>query len=97
MNHFFRNNLRDDGCFKEAAALREEFGRILGGRQATKVVHQCGSGRHGVPEPAGDGSRRALRLAALSRLMERMVRGSRTSGGDRPGLSTALPVNLAQV
>lgn len=44
VNHFFRNNLRDDGCFKEAAALREEFGRILGGRQTTKVVHQCGSG-----------------------------------------------------
>lgn len=44
LNRFFRDNLRDDGCFKQASVLREEFGALLKGQRARRVVHQCGSG-----------------------------------------------------
>lgn len=37
-------NLTDDGTFKPAALLREEFTLLLGGRQPHQVVHMCGSG-----------------------------------------------------
>lgn len=43
-NRFFRNNLERDGSFKLPAVLREEFLEVLGGRPATEVIHQCGSG-----------------------------------------------------
>ena len=43
-NRFFRLNLDDTGAFKNAAALRREFGPYLGGRDARAMVHQCGSG-----------------------------------------------------
>ncbi|NTV10672.1 MAG: sulfurtransferase [Zoogloea sp.] len=44
INRFFRTNLGPDGCFKQAALLREEFGELLHGVDAHRVVHQCGSG-----------------------------------------------------
>ena len=45
MNRFYFDNLDDDGCFfKPAAELRAEFAALLGGRPATQVVQQCGSG-----------------------------------------------------
>lgn len=37
-------NLQDDGTFKPAAALREEYGSLLQNVPAGEVVHQCGSG-----------------------------------------------------
>lgn len=43
-NRFFRDNLIGGGCFKQASVLREEFGALLKGRDAHRVVHQCGSG-----------------------------------------------------
>jgi len=43
-NRFFRDNLGANGCFKQASVLREEFGALLKGRDAHRVVHQCGSG-----------------------------------------------------
>ena len=43
-NRFFRNNLAADGRFKPAAALRQEFEAVLGGRPAAEMVAQCGSG-----------------------------------------------------
>lgn len=43
-NRFFRENFREDGCFKPASVLREEFDAILHGQAASTVVHQCGSG-----------------------------------------------------
>jgi len=43
-NRFFRDNLIGGGCFKQASVLREEFGTLLKGRDAHRVVHQCGSG-----------------------------------------------------
>lgn len=44
INRFFRDNLGADGCFKQAALLREEFGVLLHGVAPQRVVHQCGSG-----------------------------------------------------
>ncbi|MCK0510845.1 sulfurtransferase [Aromatoleum buckelii] len=43
-NRFFRDNLIGGACFKQASVLREEFGALLKGRDAHRVVHQCGSG-----------------------------------------------------
>ena len=45
VNRFYFDNLDDAGCyFKPAGELRAEFDAILGGRQASAVVQQCGSG-----------------------------------------------------
>lgn len=44
LNRFFKDNLDTQGRFKHAAALREEFMRVLGGAPIDQVVHQCGSG-----------------------------------------------------
>ena len=44
INRSFRNNLGADGCFKPDAVLREDFARVIGPRNATDIVHQCGSG-----------------------------------------------------
>jgi len=43
-NRPYTENLGADGRFKPAAALREEFGRLLAGRAPAEVVHMCGSG-----------------------------------------------------
>ncbi len=43
-NRFFKDNLRPDGRFKPADALRREFDALLGSRGADAIVHQCGSG-----------------------------------------------------
>ena len=44
INRFFRDNLGTHGRFKQASVLREEFGTLLKGSDARRVVHQCGSG-----------------------------------------------------
>ncbi len=44
VNRFFRDNLTPGGTFKQASVLREEYGTLLNGRDAHRVVHQCGSG-----------------------------------------------------
>ncbi|MCK6387820.1 sulfurtransferase [Zoogloea sp.] len=44
INRFFQDNLGADGCFKQAAVLQEEFGKLIKGGDAHKVVAQCGSG-----------------------------------------------------
>ncbi|MCC4117013.1 sulfurtransferase [Aromatoleum toluclasticum] len=44
INRFFRDNLDGRGHFKQASILREEFGALLKGGDAHRVVHQCGSG-----------------------------------------------------
>jgi thiosulfate/3-mercaptopyruvate sulfurtransferase len=43
-NRFFKDNLAPDGRFKSAAELRAEWAPLLGGRPATELVQQCGSG-----------------------------------------------------
>lgn len=44
INRFFRLNLAEDGRFKPAYRLREEWGELLGGHTGEGVIHQCGSG-----------------------------------------------------
>jgi thiosulfate/3-mercaptopyruvate sulfurtransferase len=45
-NHFFRENLAEDGRFKDAQTLRKQWLAFLGKprAEATAWVHQCGSG-----------------------------------------------------
>ena len=52
-----------------------------------QVVHQCGSRRHRLPQPAGDGARRPGRRGAVPGLVERVVR--------RPGAARWPAVDLA--
>ncbi len=49
LNRSFNHNLKDDGFFKSAEALRTEFDTLLGSRDAATVVHHCGSGVSAVP------------------------------------------------
>ena len=44
VNRFFKHNLGEDGCFKSAATLKQEFAAVLNVQSPTSVVHQCGSG-----------------------------------------------------
>ncbi|MEO6800235.1 MAG: sulfurtransferase [Rhodanobacter sp.] len=44
LNRPFADNLDDDGRFKPAAQLREEFTAVLAGAAPAHVVHMCGSG-----------------------------------------------------
>jgi thiosulfate/3-mercaptopyruvate sulfurtransferase len=44
VNRFWKENLEADGRFKAAERLRPEFDAILGGLDASQVVHMCGSG-----------------------------------------------------
>jgi len=43
-NRLFKNNLQDDGRFKPAEQLRQEFDSLLAPYAPAEVVHQCGSG-----------------------------------------------------
>jgi thiosulfate/3-mercaptopyruvate sulfurtransferase len=49
LNRPFGLNIGADGLFKSAAVLRREFDALLGGRDAAKVIHHCGSGVSAVP------------------------------------------------
>ena len=49
LNRPFTNNFGPDGKFKPAAELRAEFEALLGHRDPSTVVHQCGSGVSAVP------------------------------------------------
>jgi thiosulfate/3-mercaptopyruvate sulfurtransferase len=44
LNRFWKDNLSDDGCFKEKSTLRQEFEAILGKTPAEESVFYCGSG-----------------------------------------------------
>ena len=44
INAFFMNNLNDDGTFKDAALLREQWQKIIGKKPLQQIVNQCGSG-----------------------------------------------------
>jgi thiosulfate/3-mercaptopyruvate sulfurtransferase len=49
LNRPFNTNLGADGLFKSAALLRTEFDALLAGRDASQVIHHCGSGVSAVP------------------------------------------------
>jgi thiosulfate/3-mercaptopyruvate sulfurtransferase len=59
-NRPYRDNLKDDGRFRDASALRNEFERLLEGRQPEDLIHQCGSGVTSCH------NRLAMELAGLS-------------------------------
>lgn len=44
INRFFKLNLDEQGRFKPAQQLRDEFSRLLADTSPGEVVHQCGSG-----------------------------------------------------
>jgi thiosulfate/3-mercaptopyruvate sulfurtransferase len=92
VNRFYFDNLDDDGCFfKPAAELRAEFAALLGGRPATQVVQQCGSGVTACHNLL------AMELAGLSGsklypgILERVVRRSGATGGARLGFRAVAP------
>ncbi|WP_157218968.1 sulfurtransferase [Flavisphingomonas formosensis] len=43
-NRFFKANLREDGRFQAAEALRKAFAELIGERSPEAVILQCGSG-----------------------------------------------------
>ncbi|MFV0681227.1 sulfurtransferase [Ottowia sp.] len=49
LNRPFTDNFAEDGRFKPAAQLNAEWTALLAGRDATSVVHQCGSGVTAIP------------------------------------------------
>ncbi|AZN36281.1 sulfurtransferase [Iodobacter ciconiae] len=44
INRFFQNNLQEDGRFKPAGVLKDEWQQLLAGVDASDTVQQCGSG-----------------------------------------------------
>lgn len=61
LNRPFTTNIGPDGRFKPARQLREEFSGLLQGREASGVVHQCGSGVSALPNLI------AMEIAGLGR------------------------------
>jgi thiosulfate/3-mercaptopyruvate sulfurtransferase len=59
LNRPFGDNLTAEGRFKPPAQLREEFERLLKGRDPSAVVTHCGSGVSAVPNVI------AMQLAGL--------------------------------
>jgi thiosulfate/3-mercaptopyruvate sulfurtransferase len=49
LNRPFQHNFDANGFFKPVAQLRAEFDALLAGRDASKVIHHCGSGVSAVP------------------------------------------------
>ncbi len=44
INHFFKNNVNDDGTMREPETLRRHFEWLLGARAVSDTVMYCGSG-----------------------------------------------------
>jgi thiosulfate/3-mercaptopyruvate sulfurtransferase len=78
LNRPFNTNLNEQGFFKSAAQLREEFQALLGTRDAHTVVHHCGSGVSAVPNVL------AMEVAGLGRTA--LYAGSWSEWCNTPGL-----------
>lgn len=81
LNRPFGDNLLPDGRFKPAEVLRAEFERLLAGRDAAGVVHQCGSGVSAVPNLL------AMEIAGLGRAA--LYPGSWSAWCNTPGTARA--------
>jgi thiosulfate/3-mercaptopyruvate sulfurtransferase len=44
VNHFFKGNVTEQGLMLPPDTLRENFARVLGGKDPTQVIAYCGSG-----------------------------------------------------
>jgi thiosulfate/3-mercaptopyruvate sulfurtransferase len=78
LNRPFNTNVNAQGFFKPAAQLREEFQALLGSREASTVVHHCGSGVSAVPNVL------AMEVAGLGRTA--LYAGSWSEWCNTPGL-----------
>ncbi len=78
LNRPFNTNVNEQGLFKPAAQLREEFQALLGSRDASTVVHHCGSGVSAVPNVL------AMEVAGLGRTA--LYAGSWSEWCNTPGL-----------
>ncbi len=78
LNRPFNTNLNAQGFFKSAEQLREEFQALLGSRDASTVVHHCGSGVSAVPNVL------AMEVAGLGRTA--LYAGSWSEWCNTPGL-----------
>ncbi len=78
LNRPFNSNLNEQGFFKSATQLREEFQLLLGSRAANSVVHHCGSGVSAVPNVL------AMEVAGLGRTA--LYAGSWSEWCNTPGL-----------
>ena len=81
LNRPFTDNFQPDGRFKPAAQLREEFERLLEGKDPAGVVHHCGSGVTATPNIL------AMELAGLGRTA--LFPGSWSEWSNTPGLPIA--------
>lgn len=81
LNRPFNENLTPEGFFKSPDVLRAEFETILAGRNASTVVHHCGSGVSAVPNVL------AMELAGLG--VTRLYPGSWSEWCNTPGLPCA--------
>lgn len=81
LNRPFSDNLLPDGRFKPAEVLRDEFTRLLAGRDPAGVIHQCGSGVSAVPNLI------AMELAGLGRAA--LYAGSWSAWCNTPGTARA--------
>jgi thiosulfate/3-mercaptopyruvate sulfurtransferase len=78
LNRPFNTNVNEQGFLKPAAQLREEFEALLGSRDASTVVHHCGSGVSAVPNVL------AMEVAGLGRTA--LYAGSWSEWCNTPGL-----------
>ena len=81
LNRPFGANLDAHGFFKSPDQLRQEFLALLDGRDATSVVHHCGSGVSAVPNLL------AMEVAGLGRAA--LYAGSWSEWCNTPGLPVA--------
>ena len=81
LNRPFTENLNADGFFKSPQLLREEFEKILAGRDPQTVVHHCGSGVSAVPNLL------AMELAGLG--ITKLYPGSWSEWCNTPGMAVA--------
>jgi len=81
LNRPYGQNLTDQGTFKPASVLRQEFEQLLGQRNEASVVHHCGSGVSAVPNIL------AMEIAGLGRAA--LYAGSWSEWCTTPGLPCA--------
>jgi thiosulfate/3-mercaptopyruvate sulfurtransferase len=81
LNRPFNNNLNAQGFMKSPTELRAEFESLLNGRDASSVVHHCGSGISAVPNVL------AMQIAGLGATA--LYAGSWSEWCNTPGLPCA--------
>ena len=81
LNRPFPTNLTPQGFMKSPAELRAEFESLLNGRDASSVVHHCGSGISAVPNVL------AMQIAGLGATA--LYAGSWSEWCNTPGLPCA--------